>query len=367
MPNKEIMLMIPGPIQPDQKVMQAMGGRVYAHYGAEWLEKYCHTTSMLKQVFGTEEDVYVLVGSGSSGLDACLGSAFSSGEKILVGHNGFFGERIKNIAESYALNVVLVQAEWGQPLQAKDFERAIQENLDAKAVIVVHLETSTTIVNPVEEIGQVAYDHELLYMVDTVSSLGGMPMHMDEWHIDLCVSASQKCLGAPPGLAPVAISSHAWEVMGRNPSKGHGWYLNLLNWRKYATEWADWHPYPITLATNNIMALSASLEELLAEGIDARMERYRCLALKLRSGLRGIGMPPYTPDNKLAPVLTAAYGPDGVPTSQIVSYLENVHRIKIAGGLGLLKDKIFRIGHMSPTVTGEDIDTVVAALAEFKA
>jgi alanine-glyoxylate transaminase / serine-glyoxylate transaminase / serine-pyruvate transaminase len=164
----------------------------------------------------------------------------------------------------------------------------------------------------------------------------------------------------------VAVSQRGWQVIDRNPSKGHGWYLNLRTWRKYAIEWADWHPYPISLATNNILALKASLEGLLAEGIDARMERYRCLALQLRSGLRRIGMQPYTPDNKLAPVLTAAYGPEGVPTSQIVSYLEKEHSIKIAGGLGLLKDKIIRIGHMSPTVSGADIDKVVAALAGFK-
>jgi alanine-glyoxylate transaminase/serine-glyoxylate transaminase/serine-pyruvate transaminase len=189
---------------------------------------------------------------------------------------------------------------------------------------------------------------------------------MDEWEIDLCASASQKCLGAPPGIGPVAVGPRGWEAIDRNPAKGHGWYGNLRVWRQYAIDWADWHPFPVTLATNNILALRASLDDLLQEGIEHRLERYRSLGLRLRNGLREIGMPPYTSDEQMAPVITAAYGPANVPTSKIVSYLANTHKIKIAGGLGLLKDQIFRIGHMSPTVSEADVDRVLLALGEFR-
>jgi len=364
--DDNFMLMIPGPIQPEAEVMEAMGSRVLPHYGAKWTAIYNETTTMLKEVFGTQGDVYIIVGAGTAALDAGIGSSLAAGEKIIVGINGFFGERLQSISESYNQVVVAVACEWGQPLRVEQFEEALRQNPDAKAVAITHLETSTTIANPVEEIGKLTRERGVLFIVDAVSSLGGLPMKMDEWGIDLCATASQKCLGAPPGLAPLAVGRKAWEMIDRNPKNGNGFYLNLRVWRKYATEWADWHPTPITMATNNVMALKAGLTSLLREGVAARGQRYMELAKRLRAGLRRIGMPPYTPDEMMVPILTAAYGPAGVATSRIISYMDEEHRIKIAGGLGPLNDKIIRIGHMSPTVSRQDIDKVVEALASFK-
>lgn len=359
-------LMIPGPIQPEQEVLQAMGQPVRAHYGPEFRDFYNQTTGYLKKVFDTSGDVFILVGSGSAAIDACLGSALSSGEKILVGINGFFGKRLDSIAQAYGLDVIPIEKSWGEPLDPHDFARALDEHPDARLVAVAHLETSTTITNPVAEIGRVTRPRGVALFVDAVSSLGGESFHMDEWGVDLCASSSQKCLGAPPGLAPAAVSARGWEFIDRNPHKGHGWYLNLRTWRQYATDWGDWHPFPVTMATNNIAALHASLESLLAEGIAARRARYERLALRLRRGLREIQMLPYTPDESLSPVITAAWGPKNVPTSRIVDYLSQHHGIKIAGGLGALKDKIIRIGHMSPTVSEDDIDQLLEALVDFQ-
>jgi alanine-glyoxylate transaminase / serine-glyoxylate transaminase / serine-pyruvate transaminase len=366
MQNDALKLMIPGPIQPDRLVLNAMSDDVCAHYGPAWVQFYAETLNLLRKVYKIHGDVFIMPGSGSLGLDTCIGSALSSGEKCLVGNNGFFGERLTSIAASYGLEVVPVRADWGQPLRAEDFEDAFQRHPDARAAVVVHLETSTTIVNPIEEIGQVCVKNGALFMVDAVSSLGGMPLDMDHWNIDLCASASQKCLGAPPGLATVAVSPKAWEAIDRNPAKQHGWFTDLRVWRKYAVDWGDWHPSPVTMPVNNVRALRLSLEQLLAEGIENRLERYRCLALHLREGLRRLNMPPYTPDEIMAPVLTAAYGLERIPTCEIVSFLEEKHHIKISGGLGALKDRVFRIGHMSPILTESDIDQVLAALADFR-
>ena len=366
MAHKNFKLMIPGPIQPSQAVLDSMGEPVQPHYGPEFTQTYRETLELLRQVFNTRGDIFLMVGSGSVGNDACIGSALSTGEKIIVGTNGFFGDRLVAIAESYGLVVVQVKAEWGFPLKAVDFETAFQQNPDAKVAVMVHLETSTSIVNPIQEIGSIVKRYGAIFIVDAISSLGGLPFQMDEWDIDLCVSASQKCLGAPPGLCPLAVSKRGWETIDRNPNKGHGWYGDLRIWRKFATEWGAWHPYPVTMATNNVMALQTSLNELLKEGIPQRLDRYRGLALKLRSALRNLGMPPFTPDDLMAPVLTAAYGPPGIATDEIVEYLADTHAIKISGGLGNLKNKIFRIGHMSPTVSDNDIEAVVNALADFK-
>lgn len=366
MTQQELLLMIPGPIQPEPEVLKAMGGPVRAHYGPEWTELYNQTTGILQQLFHTQGEVFLMVGSGSSALDGCLGSAFATGETVIIGINGFFGERLQAIAEGYGLNVVVVPAEWGSPLDPAAVEKAIQLHPDAKGVAVVHLETSTTIVNPIAEIGEVVRKHGLTYLVDAVSSFGGIPLQMDDWNVDLCATASQKCLGAPPGLAPVAVGRRGWECIDRHPTNHHGWYTNLRTWRQYKIDWGDWHPFPITMATNNVLALRTSLDHLLEEGVEFRLERYKRLALRLREGLRRIGMPPYTPDEIMAPVLTAAYGPEGVPTGEIITYLAEKHRIKIAGGLGALKNKIFRVGHMAPTVSEADIDRVLDALSQFK-
>ena len=365
MQNPGLKLMIPGPVQPEDSVLAAMGAPVQPHYGPAFRDLYNGTTDLLKPIFGTQSDVFILVGSGSAAIDACLGSSVPSGRKIAIGINGFFGERLKAIAEAYQLEVVAVTAEWGQPLRPQDFADALARHPDTRLVAVVHLETSTTILNPIEEIGAVARRAGVPYMVDAVSSLGGIPIEMDAWGIDLCASASQKCLGAPPGLGPVAVGPGGWEAIDRSPNVGHGWYLNLRVWRQYVKEWGDWHPFPITMASSNVVALRTVLESLLAEGIPARMQRYRKLALRLREGLRRVSMPPFTPDEVLAPVLTGAYGPAGVPTGQVVEYLAETHHIKVAGGLGALKDVIIRIGHMAPTTTEADIDMVVEALGQF--
>jgi alanine-glyoxylate transaminase/serine-glyoxylate transaminase/serine-pyruvate transaminase len=367
MTDKLIKLMIPGPVEVHPDVLKAMGSPVVPHYGAAWVEKYSSVLTVLKQIFGTTGDVFLMTGSGTAAIDACLGSSLSTGEKVIIGNNGFFGDRLVSVADHNGLQVVQVKAEWGEPLDPADFESTIRKHPDARMVAVVHCETSTTVLNPIQAIGPIARKHGLLFFVDAVSALGGVPYAMDEWCLDLCASASQKCLGAPPGVAPVAVNARAWEFINRNPVKGHGWYTDLAVWKKYSVEWGDWHPTPITMATSIVNALAVSLQQLTAEGIPVRMQRFRQLALQLRQGLRKIGMPPFTPDEGMSPVLTAGFPPSGVPSPRIVEYLLKEYGIQISAGLGELHDRIFRIGHMSPILTAADIDQVLQALGNFKA
>jgi alanine-glyoxylate transaminase/serine-glyoxylate transaminase/serine-pyruvate transaminase len=358
--------MIPGPVSVSDDVLREMGAPVRVHYGEEWTAIYNETVTLLKSVFKTRGDVHILVGSGSAGVDAAIGSMTLPFEKIIVGINGFFGERVCHIARGYGLNVIEVNAPLGQPLDTNLFSKAMDQNPDAVAVAVVHLETSTTIINPIQEISLEANNRNIPVLIDAVSSLGGMPLDMDGWNIDICVSASQKCLGAPPGLAPVAISKKAWEIMESKPQRGHGWYLNLETWRQFSEEWADWHPFPVTMATNNVLALRAGVQELLKSGVDAAIERYTGLALRFRNGVRQLGMEPYTKDEGLCPLVTAVYGPEGVPTGEIVHFLLEKYNIKIAGGLGEgLKDRVFRVGHMGAKISEQDIDDVLNGLSEF--
>lgn len=359
-------LLIPGPVEVANDVLGAMSHQVRPHYGREWTAFYKETQGILKKVFNTYGDVFIMPGSGTVAIDACIGSSLSTGEKIIVGTNGFFGKRLISIAEGNGLHVVKVEAEWGKPLDITAVEKAFSENPDAKALAVVHLETSTTVQNPIEKLGEVSRRHSAIFIVDAVSSLGGVPFAMDDWGIDLCASASQKCLGAPPGLAPCAVGRRGWEAIDRSPQKAHGWYADLKNWRKYQNEWGDWHPTPVTMPTNNVYALRSALDELVKEGISTRLERYQKLALRLRAGLRKTGFPPFTPDEQLSPVLTAGMVPDGVSSLEVVHYLKQAYGIMISSGLDFLKEKIFRIGHMSPLTTDADIDMVIEALSGFK-
>jgi alanine-glyoxylate transaminase/serine-glyoxylate transaminase/serine-pyruvate transaminase len=358
--------MIPGPVSVEDDVLFQMGQPVRPHYGADWTADYNETRDLLKQVFKTEGDVHILSGSGTAAIDAAIGSLTTTGETAVVGTNGYFGDRLEEVCAGYGLKVIPVPAPLGEQLDPESFREALSADPRPALVTLVSLETATAVVNPVQEIAALANEYGVPVVVDAVSGLGGVPFSMDEWGIDICASASQKCLGAPPGLGPIAISPRAWKIMESKPDRAHGWYLNLETWRRFADEWGQWHPHPVTVATNNIFALRAGLRTLLEEGVDQRIERYTEMAMSLRNGVRALGMEPLTPDDQLAPVLTAVFAPEGVKIGELLGYLRREHNIMISGGLGeTLKARIFRVGHMGPTITADDIDDVLGALRAF--
>ena len=278
----------------------------------------------------------------------------------------FFGGRLVEVAGNIGLEVIEIEDEWGKKFDPQKIKKAMKDHPDAKAVAVVHCETSTTILNPLNEIGALVGPTDMVFIVDAVSSLGGMPFDLKKWNVDLCASATQKCLGALPGLAPVAISPKGWKMIDRSSNKAHCWYTNLQNWRKYEAKWGDWHPTPITMPTNVVNALKVALEQLLDEGIQNRVERFKILALQLRKGLREAGMEPYTRDEELNPVLTAAWLPEGVSSAEVLKYLLDEYNIQISTGLGNLKPKMIRVGHMTPVVSSEDISFLIDALKAYK-
>ncbi len=359
--------MIPGPVTVDDEVLHELGKPVRPHYGAEWTAQYNQTRELLQQVMQTEAELHILVGSGSSGLDAAVGSLTRAGETAVIGTNGYFGERLMQIAEGYGLKVVPVESHPTEPLDPTALEAALDRHPDAAIVGVVHHETATSVVNPVQQIAAITRARQVPLFVDTISSLGGIPYAMDDWGVDVTVAASQKCLGAPPGVAPIAASERAWQIMERKADRGRGWYLNLQTWRRFSQEWGRWHPHPITIATNTVLALRVGLQQLLADGLDARIGYYTGLARRLRGGLRKLGFKTVTPDEALSPVLTAVYAPEGVASREIVGFLREQYDVMISGGLGEgLSDRVFRIGHMSMQVTEADIDLILEALQEFQ-
>lgn len=356
-------LMIPGPVDVEPEVLAAMGQPVPVHYGPEWVEVYQAVIANLKSVFQTENDVLLMPGPGSAGLDAALGSLLPPEGRVLIPTNGFFGERMATIAEANGLKVERITFAWGKPLDLTMVEGRLRtKKMDALAV--VHHETSTGVLNPLSEIAALAWRYGLPLIVDAVASLGGVELPVDEWGIDLCVSVANKCLAAPPGVALLSVSERAWERMEANPAR-RGWYLDLRTWLQYARDWAGWHPYPTTLPTNNILALQVSLRRILEEGLAAYQSRHRTAAWRVREGLRGLGFPLFVAEPLAAPIITAVGPYPGRTAEEFATFLKDEHHILIGGGMGPLRGKICRVGHMGRAKSEKYITAFLAGAEEF--
>ena len=353
MPIEHPKLMIPGPVDVGDEVLAALAEPPIPHYGPQWVTLYNETVANLKQVFATGNDLFLLAGPGTAGLDAALGSLLRTGEKVLIGQNGFFGERLGVVAQTYGLDVRPVSAPLGQPLDPEAIRRRLAAEPDIQAVAIVHLETSTGVLNPLAEIAAVVREFDALFIVDAVASLGGVPLPVDEWGVDVCVTVSNKCLAAPPGLAPISVSERAWRVMERKSGRAHGWYLNLRTWKDYATNWAAWHPHPTTLPTNIILALRASLDHILATGLEAYHARHVKAARLVRSRLQEWGFSLFPAERYAAPLVTAMRGLPGMDVDDMRRYLLEEWQIMVSGGIEELSGQIFRIGHIGRAASVE--------------
>jgi len=349
---KRYKLMIPGPVDVEDDVLAAMSRPTMPHYGTEWLEIYYDVIAMLKQVFQTESDVLIMAGPGSAALEAALGSLLAPGDLVCIPVSGFFGRRLVQLANAHGLHVLPVDFAPGQPVEPDTLRQRLADQPRLRALAVVHHETSTGVLNPLKEIAAVAHEFDLPLIVDAVSSLGGVPLPVDELGIDVCVTVANKCLSTPPGVAIISISPRAWKMVAAQEQTNRGWYLNLSTWRWYMDNWA-WHPYPITLPTNNIVALQVSLKRILAEGLEAHYASYVQASSLVRRGLRDLGFEMFVADEWACPVISAVRARPDAPAGELQDFLRDEHGILISGGLEELRGAIFRVGHMGKAVSQE--------------
>ncbi|MEM2001542.1 MAG: alanine--glyoxylate aminotransferase family protein [Candidatus Methanomethylicaceae archaeon] len=354
-------LLIPGPVEVAPEVLDEMAQPMVAHYGPEWTAYYKEIVELLRRVFRTKGDIFIIPGSGSAGLDAALGSSIAPTDKVLILSNGFFGQRLLEIAQSHATNIEVLSAPLGQALDPVVVKKKLATG-HFEVVAVVHCETSTGVLNPLQEIAAVCREHRALLIADTISSLGIEPVCMDDWGIGICVSASQKGLEAPPGLALVAVGEEAWRWIERGNKPG--WYLNLKVWREYTQKWGDWHPHPITQPVNNIRALRKSVERVLKEGLENRFNRHKEVTTYLRQGLRKLGLTPFVADEIASHGVTSVVGPEG-RVEELLVYLREQHGMLLAGTLGELRGKVFRIGHMGPTANLDLVRELLETCAQY--
>lgn len=355
--------MIPGPISVAADVLNAVGAPVRPNYGPGWINVHRELKDMLRQVIGTTGRVFVTAGSGHVGAELIFQSVLRRGERILVGNNGFFGERWIEVLKRIGCEPVVVDAALDQRLDPAMIARAFAADPSIRSGLFVQLETGSAILNPIEEIAAVCRAQGRLCIVDAVSSLAGTPLPMDAWGVDAVVSASQKCLGGVPGLAVVAVNERVWEIaQAMPPSEVRSWYLHLTTWEKYEEESPNWHPYPATMPSPAMLGLHAALVALVTEGLEARLARYGRRAAHLRSRLAELGLRLFVPAEWMAPVLTTAIAPAGVRPVDVMMAILKAENIMIGVGLPPLSDRVLRFGHMGVGIEDADIERMLAQL-----
>ena len=359
------LLLIPGPVSVDDEILKVLGEPVWPHYGDAWTELYLRTADNLKRIFRTEGEVHLLFGPGMAGVETAMTSVLARGDKILVPSNGLFGERMADVARAAGLEVVGVETGPREAVSAAAVWEAIKAHPDLRAVSVVHHETSIGVLNPVREIAAMAREADLLTIVDAVSSAGGVELDVDGWGIDVCVTVANKCLGAPIGVAPIAVGPRAVAAIEDGRPKAAGWYLNLATWRKFTDLWRGWHPHPTTMPTNVIRALDLAVRRVLEVGLDEHLRRQRAARDTVRGGLRELGFEMMVDDEVASPVTTAVMGLPGMDVPGYMHWLLTEHGLRVGGGFGEFSGRAFRVGHMGRASDPAVIDRYLALTARY--
>ena len=350
-------LMIPGPTPVPENVLSCMSKHPIGHRSGDFQEIVKKTTEQLKWLHQTTADVLTITGSGTAAMEAGIINTLSKGDQVICGDNGKFGERWVKVAKAYGLEVKVVRADWGQPLDPNQFKRLLQEDSDGKikAVILTHSETSTGVINDLKTINnEVKSNSKAITIADCVTSLGACNIPMDEWGIDVIASGSQKGYMIPPGLSFVAMSKRAWEA--NEQSNLPKFYLDLKQYLKTANKNSN----PFTPAINLYFALEASLTMMQKEGLNNIFARHARHQKATQEGIKAMGLNLFTKESFGSPAITAVE-PENIDAETIRKLIKNDFDILLAGGQDHLKGKIFRIGHLG-FVNDRDIISVISAL-----
>ena len=354
----EILLLGPGPSPSSPHVRRAQSKPQLGHLDPDFVPLLDYAQKGLRRLFGTENTLTLpLAGTGSSGMEAIVANLVEPGDRVVVGVHGVFGVRFADSVRRAGGEAVEVHAEFGKSLDADEVQKAIADG-PTRLCVVVHAETSTGVLTDLKPIAKAARDAGALFAVDCVTSIGGVPLNFDELGVDAAFCGTQKCLSVPPGLAPVTFSERALErVHARTHPVPFYFDTKLLN-GYFGSERAYHYTAPISM----IYALVASLEEIEAEGLEARYARHREVSAALRRGLEPLGLTPLVPVDEATPMLTPICYPDGIDDAAFRTHLRQQHRIEVGGGLGPLAGKVFRVGLMGH---GARLENVLRALAAF--
>jgi len=358
--NPSIRILLgPGPSNVHPRVLRAMSTPLVGHLDPDFIAIMDDVQELLKRLFRAENRMTIPIsGTGSSGMETCFCNLLESGDAAVVCINGLFGERMSDIVERLGGKLIRVEAEWGKPIEPEAIEKALKSKR-AKLVAIVHAETSTGVKQPIREVSRIAKENGALLVVDTVTSLGGCEVAVDEWGIDACYSGTQKCLSCPPGLSPITFSNAAMEVLHARKSKVSSWYLDLSMIEKY---WGNERFYHHTAPISMIYALREALRLIVEEGLEARFERHLLNHQALAAGLKMLEVDFLVDKPYRLPMLNAVKIPDGADDLAVRKRLLHQFGIELGGGLGPLKGRIWRIGLMGHSSTSHNVILFLTAL-----
>ena len=353
------LLLGPGPSMVDPRVLRVMATPLVGHLDPSFLDLMDRTQTLLRYVFQTNNQLTIPVsGTGSAAMEAAIANMVEPGDVVLICVNGYFGLRMADMAERYGGRVRTISKPWGDIFSADEIKQALNEK-PAKVVGIVHAETSTGALQPVDAIAEVVHNQGGIIIVDAVTSLGGVRLEVDESQIDVCYSGTQKCLSCPPGLGPITLGPRAVEVLNSRKTKVSNWYLDLSMVHKY---WGSERTYHHTAPITSNYALYEGLEIVAEEGLENRWSRHRRNAELFWEGLEEIGLKCHVPESHRLPSLTTVCVPEGVDEAAIRRQLLEKYNIEIAGGLGELKGKVWRVGLMGYSSRPENVILLLDAL-----
>lgn len=356
-------LMGPGPSDVHPRVLKAMATPLIGHLDPQFIQIMDDVKEMTRQLFQTKNQITsVISATGSAGMETCFVNLLERGDTAMVCVSGVFGTRMCDIVERCGAKLIRVDAPWGKPIDPKQVKDALKDN-KPKLVAIVHAETSTGVLQPLEEISKLVHDAGALFLVDAVTSLGGTPVKVDEWEIDAIYSGTQKCISAPPGLSPVSFSPKALEVMDARKSKVQSWYLDMSMIRNYwaGAKRAYHHTAPISM----IYAIHEAMRLVVEEGLEKRFERHMKNHILLRDALEEMGFEFLVEPKYRLPMLNAIKIPEGQDDATVRSRLLNEYNIEIGAGLGEFAGKVWRIGLMGESSSHNHINMVVSALKQI--
>ncbi len=354
------LLLGPGPCNVDPRILRIASAPQLGHMDPEFFGMLEETAQMLRWMFQTRNEMTLCVsGSGFSGAEAVLCNLLEEGDTIIAGSLGFFSGQIVEISERAGAHVVNLVTDLGSPLEPEALEQAFKDHPNTKVFATAIAETSTGLLQPLEELERITHKYGALFVVDAVCGLGGVPMNVDAMKIDACYAGSQKSLGALPGLAPVTLNQRAVEVIQRRKKPVQSYYLDLHHLNRY---WNGDHAYHHTACSNIVYGVREALRIAMEEGLEARWARHQLHGDAVKAGIEAMGLKILTKPGFALSVLTAVSLPEGVDELALRTGLLEEYNIEVGGGFGALKGRLIRIGLMGYNSNRKNVDTVLAAL-----